>query len=157
MKTLSEKLADNLLYYTSNPKRRCRNSDACKYHGKTLGIKTKGCFVGALLPAKTRAWADEVLENVSSCVGELIKVAEQHNVSIPNIVKDNTKMMQEFQSLHDFNDNWTDNGLSHLGVYKLAFMLRRYDSKLSPEPFMKCIPDEEMDYFMNLIKRNNGE
>ena len=64
MSKLSEKLGKHLETYTSNPSKRCYIEKVglgavCKYSGQTLGIKTKGCFIGALLPSKDRIKIDK--------------------------------------------------------------------------------------------------
>ena len=56
---LSKKLADNLKYFTDNPEKRCYDASGCFYSGKTIGKNTKGCFVGAFLPARLRLEIDE--------------------------------------------------------------------------------------------------
>jgi hypothetical protein len=128
--TLSEKLAKNLKYFTSNPKKRCSKDYNCKYSGKTLGIKTKGCFVGALMTPKQREWAD--INHIGG-VYILIKRSKLFDFKLPNIITENEKIMSDFQSLHDKTVNWDENGLNDNGLTTLKAIIR--DHNLDPKPF----------------------
>jgi hypothetical protein len=131
-KTLSQKLVDNLYYFTSNTKKRCITDEDCRYHGKSLHLNTKGCFVGALLPPKVREYLDDnSYGSVSDIIGDVPEM-------LPKIIKDNEGLMCRFQYLHDINDNWDANGLTERGVYVLENIIREY--KLDEEPFKKCLP-----------------
>lgn len=155
--TLSERLADNLKYYIDNTNRRCvdRHGDS-RYHGKTLGKNTKGCFVGSLLPAKTREWADNTLGQEESGVNKLLDVAKKEGVSIPRIIKNNRHIMEFFQHLHDSNTHWTRSGLSLSGVDYLAYIIAYNRDELDIEPFKEVVGEELLDEFMDSYDRWKG-
>lgn len=121
MNKLSEKLAKHLENYTSDPSKRCRidldgGGSRCKYSGKTLGINTKGCFIGALLPSKDRIKIDEFfMDNNPSDVIQLIKSHKEIGVKLPKFIKDNRLLMTHLQQLHDNVRYWTSDGLNSKG------------------------------------------
>ena len=127
-KSLSEKLAENLAYYTVNPyKRRCSSElGRCKYSGTSVGKMTKGCFVGSLMSAKDRIKADQ---NFSS-VGNLIEGAESVGIKLPKIISENKGIMTAFQSLHDELDNWTPKGLSRTGKIMLKSIIEKHSLEI---------------------------
>lgn len=134
-KSLSQKLADNLDYFVSNPKRRCfLGVYGCKYHGETLGIKTKGCFIGALLPVATRRMLDE---NKVTNIFNVIEYCKENNIKLPKMITDNRNLMSYFQLLHDANHFWNENGLSNEGISELNFIINEYN--LDREPFEKFL------------------
>ena len=135
MKTLSQKIAKNLEYFTSNTKKRCTNGNSCKYWGGTLDIKTKGCFVGALLPLATRKWADNLY---AMSVDSLISSARSADISLPRIITKNSKLMQDFQHLHDDEENWAKNGLTKFGHLKLKQIIQKFP-ELNKKDFAKCL------------------
>ena len=134
-KTLSEKLAENLEYFISKSSRRCISPNGlCKYHGKTLGIKTKGCFIGALLPAKTREILD--IEHENEDIIDIIKF-KKPTFKLPKMITQNQSLMRTFQELHDDNIYWDKRGLSTYGVNELKSIIRNYN--LDEEPFNKLL------------------
>lgn len=137
-KTLSQKMAENLLYYTSNPKKRCVDGGVCKYHGETLGIKTKGCFVGALMSSEQRKWADKNLKEGASGIMSLKSKAQREGYTLPKIITENVTIMTSFQGLHDCNDYWTEEGLTPSGVSNLDSIIRRF--AFNRNDFAECFP-----------------
>jgi hypothetical protein len=145
MKTLSEKLAENLSYYVENTNRRCytlkKNGDkACFYSGKTANKKTQGCFVGRLLKPNDRLKADEFFgtdNHFSSDVLGLIKACDSIGIKLPEIITENENLMSYFQSLHDSNSNWDENGLSNTGKHNLEEIIKRFE--LDKKPFKKFL------------------
>lgn len=135
MKTLSQKLAKNLEYFTSDTKKRCTDGNLCKYWGGTLGIKTKGCFVGVLLPLKTRKWADS---RSGMSVSSLINNAKLANIPLPKIITKNVMLMQEFQTFHDSSEYWSKNGLTKIGNSRLKIIIGEY-SELNEKDFAKSL------------------
>jgi len=75
MKTLSQKLADNLKRYVKDTSKRCKDKNGnCVYDGKNAMTDTPGCFVGALLTPEQRKLADEF-----GCLGieSLIRIFQE--------------------------------------------------------------------------------
>ena len=138
-KTLSEKLAENLEYFISKPRRRCIKNGICKYHGKTLGIKTKGCFIGALLPVKSREILD--IEHKDEDIISILQY-KTLNIKMPKIITQNPSLMRKFQQLHDDNFNWGKVGLSIYGENELKNIIENYN--LDKEPFNKLIKNKIM-------------
>lgn len=129
MKTLSEKLAENLKYYTDNPKKRCKKNGKCKYSGQSLRIKTKGCFVGKLMNPKDRKEADE--RNIND-VYHLIFIAPEFGIKLPEIIKCNGRIMSHFQELHDDDDSWNNKGLSISGKARLKHIIKANNLDIKP-------------------------
>lgn len=141
MNKLSEKLAKHLETYTSDPSKRCFASlddgPVCKYSGKTLGLKTKGCFIGALLPSKDRIKIDEYFGDTGSDVIRLAKEYEEIGVKLPKFIKDNRLLMSHLQQLHDNVRYWTDNGLNSNGKEFLLEVIAHH--KLNEKDFEKSL------------------
>ena len=135
---LSIKLAKNLEYYVNDPNKRCVNrSGECTYSGKMLGLKTKGCFVGSLMPAKTRLSIDK---NIGlGGVDTVIQKSDVFGIKIPKFIKDHSNVMTSFQSLHDNSFYWEDGGLSKLGVSILKVIINKHS--LNEDPFKKFLTD----------------
>ena len=132
-KTLSERLAENLEYFVSNPKRRCKDSvNGCRYYGGTLRIKTKGCFVRALMPVAVRKEADKSEWGIG--VSTLIKDIK----GVPRIITENPHVMCEFQMLHDEDSYWNETGLSVFGKSHLKQIIYDFD-ELNEEDFKKFL------------------
>ena len=135
-KNLSKKLAENLGYFVGADKR-CRTDEGCFYSGKTINKDTKGCFIGALLPQKTRDWADNLNQSDGSSVDVLIILAESCDIKLPKIITENRILMGQFQELHDSCSNWSDNVLSSDGKRMLKGIIKNND--LDREPFEKFL------------------
>ena len=127
-KTLSEKLAENLLYYTKDPeKRRCIDGlGNCKYSGKTIGKDTTvGCFVGRLLPLEQRLLLD--IEKKGAGVSKAVDYLNEKGYKIPSIIKNNIYLMRDFQYLHDECYFWYYKGLSGSGLNKLRYIIEKHN------------------------------
>lgn len=136
MKTLSEKLAKNLEYYTNDPTKRCRKEGECKYLGETLGLKTKGCFVGSLLPYQTRKLVDEY---IVGDVETLVEREKELDYKLPKIITENVNLMGRFQNLHDMDQYWDEYGLTDEGKrYLQKRILYNYD-ELDEEDFLQFL------------------
>jgi len=140
---LSQKLADNLAFFIRDPSKRCVLNESiyqvkCKYSGKTLGLKTPGCFIGRLIPSASIRLE---LDNLDiGDVTELISAAgTKIKGYIPKIILNNRLIMLRFQGLHDADSNWSDTGLSPKGKRELESILNRYDKKLNRTPFRKFL------------------
>jgi len=138
-KSLSEQMADNLAYYVNDPKKRCANDNDCYYSGKTINKKTQGCFVGRLLTPEDRLKADSGLESGSSGVSSLIANSGELGIKIPKVIKDNERLMNRFQKLHDCNEFWTETGLSDEGKTTLYMIID--DFGLEEKFFEKFLVD----------------
>lgn len=137
----SQMLADNLAYYTANPSgKRCRTTGNCFYHGKTIGKKTKGCFVGALLPVKTRAKLDQYYpegKSIEDIIGDICD--EIVNIELPDYMMEYGFLFSKFQDLHDNDYNWTERGLSKIGKNNLREILDTFSDTLNKTPFRKFL------------------
>ena len=134
MKTLSKKLAENLAYYTKDVSKRCVDvKHNCRYSGKSLGINTKGCFVGALLPPKLRLQLDS---NGNMDVKGIVNIAfeSEGKLVLPKIITENTEIMTGFQRLHDDNNLWNSSGLNETGLSRLETLVNKFD-ELDMEDF----------------------
>lgn len=126
-KSLSEQLADNLAYYVNDPSKRCVVMTSCYYSGKTANIDSEGCFVGRLLTPEDRLKADEGLTFGATGVSSLCNREEELGITIPNIIKENQRLMRNFQFLHDNDTNWDDKGLTNEGKTTLKMIIHDYE------------------------------
>jgi len=133
--SLSKQLADNLAYYVEDPKRRCfglseiTKQNGCYYSGSTIGKETDGCFVGRFLTPEDRVKADTVLANndAGSDIINLIKIAPDNDIIIPDVIKNNVELFQLFQQLHDAGEiYWGEGSLTDDGKKKLSKIIRTY-------------------------------
>jgi hypothetical protein len=93
-KDISYYINKGFAYYQDNPKRRCCLNGRCKYSGKTLNIKSKGCFIGQWLEPAERIKADklsigdiyELLENNDK---DYIDYKKENKIKIPLWIKKN--------------------------------------------------------------------
>ncbi len=138
-KSLSEQLADNLAYYVNDTSKRCKNNTSCYYSGVTAKKDSEGCFVGRLLTPEDRIKADNRLTFGASGVNSLCNLAEDLGITIPDIIKDNVRLMGVFQSLHDRNEYWTKTGLSEEGKTSLKMIID--DFELEVKYFEKFLVD----------------
>lgn len=120
--TLSQQIAENLSYYIGK-NNRCTKDGKCKYSGKTLGLKTQGCFVGRLLKPKERVKADLLSVSV---VHHLVRKREEYNITVPEIIVNNVALMQQFQQLHDKGEYWDKYVLSDDGKDFLTRLIQMY-------------------------------
>jgi len=127
---ISKKLADNLAYFVNNTSKRCKITnekngvDSCQYSGKTLGLKTKGCFVGAMLPAPLRISIDEKFPDGIDIQSVLGKKYEK----IPAWMYKHPGLLGYFQCLHDIDTYWNkDSGLSNSGKDQLKHIISKYN------------------------------
>lgn len=117
MKTKEQKLAlleDTILYYSKKVSRRCTTKTdgikKCKYSGKTLGIKTKGCAIGRLLKSKLRDFLDIEYKDKSSTVSDVFE-------DLPKSIKEyGESFLTMLQDLHDDDKNWSNEGLTGTGL-----------------------------------------
>ena len=138
MKTLSKKLAENLAYFTKDVSKRCIDDrHNCRYSGKSLGIKTKGCFVGALLPQKLRLQLDRYGNNGVNDIVDLAFESEGELV-LPKIITENKGIMTGFQKIHDDNSLWNSSGLNENGVKLLIALVNKFDD-LDMEDFKEFL------------------
>lgn len=132
-KSLSEKVAEKLMYYVTKPTRRCvAKNGSCRYSGKTLGINTVGCMVGSFMPPALRRQIDkdDIEVRKSSSVDSLVN---NNNYKLPEIIKNNSKLMGDLQGLHDENYHWNSNGLTEEGKNRLLKIINFHN--LDTEPF----------------------
>lgn len=132
-KELSIKIAETLTYFTDNLKRRCVLDGKCRYHGETLGLKTKGCFIGALLPVKTRRQLDNVPADSIKGILDCQENGHYGHIQIPKYIKDNIYLFQKLQEIHDENVFWDETGLSDRGVQLIETIISVF--KLHKKPF----------------------
>lgn len=137
-KSLSQKLAENLAYFVNNPKKRCVVGYECRYSGTTLNLKTKGCFVGALLAPKDRLLADAGEFGTSN---QLILNGPKAGIKLPKIVSENQSLMKTFQMFHDNEINWSKSGLTDIGKNKLKEIIHGYG--LDEKYFEKFLVDSK--------------
>jgi hypothetical protein len=143
MNKLSEKLGKHLETYTSDPSKRCYihnvgEGSICRYSGKSIGINTKGCFIGALLPSKDRIKIDEYFGKYHpSDVFTLIKEHEKIGIKLPKFIKDNRLLMLHLQQLHDNPRYWTGYGLSSNGKGFLEEIINHHE--LNEKDFEKSL------------------
>ena len=126
-KSLSEELADNLAYYVNDPSKRCKNDKGCYYSGETAKKDSEGCFVGRLLTPEDRIKADNGLTFGASGVNSLCNKAEDLGSTIPDIIKDNEKLMINFQKFHDSDEYWTETGLTNEGKGTLRMIIDDFE------------------------------
>jgi hypothetical protein len=126
-KSLSEKLADNLAYYVNDTSKRCKNDKGCYYSGETAKKDSEGCFVGRLLTPEDRIKADKGLTFGASGLNSLCNKAEDLGITIPDIIKDNEKIMSNFQKFHDSDEYWTETGLTNEGKTTLKMILNDFE------------------------------
>ena len=128
---LSIKIASAIEYYHKDVTKRCTNEGgSCYYSGKTLGLKTKGCLIGQLLPTKTRELLDKDYKEKNVCV--INRDAPQ---LLPQYIRDNIVLFRAFQGLHDGDWCWNEQGLSQEGKELLTSIIKDYD--LDREIFIK--------------------
>jgi hypothetical protein len=126
-KSLSEQLADNLAYYVNDTSKRCKNDTSCYYSGVTAKKDSEGCFVGRLLTPEDRIKADKGLTFGASGVNSLCNKAENLGITIPDIIKDNEKIMSNFQKFHDSDEYWTETGLTNEGKTTLKMIINDFE------------------------------
>ena len=122
---LSKKIADALMYYVNDTDKRCIDGTLCKYSGTSLGIRTKGCLIGQFLTPKDRYRADEV---GAEDVHNLIEIAENEGINLPNFIYNNPSLMSSLQAIHDNSDNWNlkkKQGLSKSGKARIHNIIIR--------------------------------
>lgn len=118
---LIKKMNEAIDYFVADTSRRCTDVGMCRYSGKTLGLKTKGCMIGCLLPAKDRIALDN-----GSCTDFSTIVKERPDL-FPKYMKDNTLLWDSLQCLHDVHVNWTKEGLSNIGKDLLKSICKKHD------------------------------
>lgn len=127
--TLSKQLADNLAYYVEDTNKRCYGNilggvstlKGCYYSGTTIGKETDGCFVGRFLKPEDRIKVDKILlgNPHGTDVANLIDIAKENDINIPDIIKNNLKIFEKFQYLHDNEFHWSENSLTNNGRLEL--------------------------------------
>jgi len=126
MTTLSKKLAKELMYFHNYPHKRCTSENYnCAYDGESIGLKTKGCLIGRMLPKETRQQADiDKIGDIDSLIDYL---EENTHLKAPKIIcRENEGVLTAFQLLHDSNDSWDENGISEMGLARLESAFRNY-------------------------------
>lgn len=120
-KTIEEKrlefINNELSYYIENPSRRSVDKKGnCYYRHPEDG---RPCLIGKQIPD-----ADYKSELEFEAIGCLDRnVWNTLSESIQELGEDFLSMLQR---LHDSNHNWTDTGLSELGVYTLNRIKEKY-------------------------------
>lgn len=122
MKAMSKRLAKEVIFFHKNPKKRCISEGGCRYNGATLGLNTKGCLIGRMLPLKVREQLDELAPMSVS------RIWETGIEGVPKFIMDegNSRILDDFQGLHDYSHNWDNNGLSSRGIQRLNSLIHEY-------------------------------
>ena len=118
---LSIKIAKELSFFNSNPSKRCVDDSKCRYSGESLGLKTKGCLIGRLIPKQVRLDADK-----KESMG-LPRLIEEFGSRVPKYIRDNEDLFSVAQRIHDGECRWNENGLSEAGVDSVKSMIKTYN------------------------------
>ncbi len=129
METLSKLIAEKLSYYTNDPTKRCvSSSGSCYYSGKIAKIESKGCFIGCQLSEEDSLKADEyfAINSKDSGLNDLIENEQEIGITIPQIIKDNIRLMRDMQDLHDTTHYWDTKGLTEMGKERLKGIISQH-------------------------------
>lgn len=141
MKDITYYINKGFAYYQENPKRRCTKNGTCKYSGETLGIKSKGCFIGQWLKPSERIKADEL------CVTDVNDLLSNYDeIEVPKWMKyTNIDLLGDLQTLHDdtsANLYWNENGLTEVGKTRLVYICKNYNIPLEKITFVNLEENE---------------
>lgn len=136
MNEISKLLAEKLAIFTNDSSKRCfilnkKGNAYCKYSGTSLNIDAEGCLIGLFLSKEDRIKAD--INNVGSAI-DLIRKAKDIEIVIPDwFYEVNEQLLNKFQSLHDIQKYWGENGLTNDGKNFLQDLITDFD--LNSEAF----------------------
>lgn len=153
---ISERIAKELQFFINNPLKRCRNQGGhmCTYSGVTVGVKTKGCLVGRMLPAHTRVALDKKYPKGASAQTIIdTELSNRRRAKTDPRFKDlrvngfpkwmlNEEMgelLASVQTLHDSDRYWDENGFNNEGRASVKRKIENYG--LDPKAFEDILKD----------------